>query len=117
YDSAGRTLFFTRMPFQGSYAKRYQGGTVQQIWKYSEGSEAVGLTAGFAGTSKDAMWWNRRVYFLSDRDGTMNLWSMDEKGRDLKQHTKHAGWDAQSASLGQGRIVYQLGANLRLFDI
>src|SRR5690242_12484536 len=31
YDSAGRTLFFTRMPFQGSYAKRYQGGTVQQI--------------------------------------------------------------------------------------
>jgi len=117
YDSAGRTLFFTRMPFQGSYAKRYQGGTVQQIWKYSEGSEAVGLTAGFAGTSKDAMWWNRRVYFLSDRDGTMNLWSMDENGRDLKQHTKHAGWDAQSASLGQGRIVYQLGANLRLFDI
>ena len=36
------------------------------------------LTADYAGTSKKAMWWKGRVYFLTDRDGTMNLWSMDE---------------------------------------
>ena len=29
YDSNGRTLFFTRLPFQGSHTKRYQGGTAQ----------------------------------------------------------------------------------------
>ena len=27
------------------------------------------------------MWWNGRVYFVSDRDGTMNLWSMNESGQ------------------------------------
>ena len=26
YDGTGANLFFTRLPFQGSYAKRYQGG-------------------------------------------------------------------------------------------
>ncbi len=116
YDPQG-TLFFTRLPFQGSQAKRYQGGTVQNIWKFAGGQEAVALTSDFAGTSKNAMFWNGRVYFLSDRDGTMNLWSMDANGRNLKQHTRHQGWDAQSAALSEGRIVYQLGADLHLFDI
>jgi len=117
FDKTGANLFFTRYPFQGSYAKRYQGGTAQSIWKYAAGREAIALTADFRGTSKDAMWWNGRIYFLSDRDGTMNLWSMDENGKNLKQHTRHQGWDAKDPSLSQGRIVYQMGADLHLYDI
>lgn len=114
----GRTLFFTRVPFQGSHTKRYRGGTAPGIWKYLTGStEAVPLTGDFDGTSKNPMWWNARVYFLSDRDGTMNVWSMDEDGHDLRQHTKHAGWEADQASLSKGRVVYKLGADLRLLDL
>ncbi len=114
----GRTLFFTRLPFQGSHTKRYRGGTAQSIWKHAEGqAEAVPLTADYAGTSKTPLWWNGRVYFLSDRDGTMNVWSMDEGGRDLRQHTHHQGWDADSISLSEGRIAYKLGADLRLLDL
>jgi tricorn protease len=117
YDSQGHTLFFTRFDFQGSQAKRYQGGTAQNIWKFTPGTEALPLTADYAGTSKNALWWNGRVYFVSDRDGTMNLWSMDQNGRNLKQHTHHEGWDIQSPALSEGRIVYQLGADLRLYEI
>jgi len=117
FDKTGANFFFTRQQFQGSYAKRYQGGTAQNLWKYSAGHEAVLLTADYLGTSKDAMWWNGRVYFLSDRDGTMNLWSMDENGKSLKQHTRHQGWDLKSPSLSQGKIVYQMGADLRVYDI
>ncbi len=116
YDKTGTTLYFTRLPFQGSYSKRYQGGTAQNLWKYSSGKEAIPLTADFNGASKNAMWWNARVYFLSDRDGTMNLWSMNESGKDLRQLTKHQGWDIKGAALSLGRIVYQMGADLRLFD-
>ena len=118
YDKTGGTLFFTRFPFQGSYSKRYQGGTAENLWKYASGAaEAIPLTSDFAGASKNAMWWNGRVYFLSDRDSTVNLWSMDENGKGLKQLTRHQGWDAKDASLSQGRIVYQMGADLRLYDI
>lgn len=118
------TLFFTRLPPQGSNAKRYQGGSVQTLWKFTFPKrprkmppEAVPLTADYLGTSKSPMWWQGRVYFLSDRDGTMNLWSMTENGRRLTQHTFHKGWDMQSPTLHAGRIVYQLGADLRLYDI
>lgn len=113
----GKTLFFTRFAFQGSHTKRYKGGTAQSLWRFTEGDpEAAPLTADYTGTSKAPMGWNGRVYFVSDRDGTLNLWSMDEKGSDLRQHTAHRGWDVTSPSLSDGRIVYQLGADLRIFD-
>jgi tricorn protease len=118
FDSSGTTLYFTRLPFQGSSTKRYQGGTIEHLWKYALGApEAVPLTEDFAGTSKAPMFWEGRVYFVSDRDGTMNLWSMDEEGRGLRQLTTHKGWDVKSPALSEGRIVYQLGADLRLYRI
>ncbi len=116
YD-AGGTLYFTRLAFQGSWTRRYQGGTAQNIWRFApSGGEAAPMTADFAGTSKAPMWWNGRIWFASDRDGTMNLWSMDAKGGDLKQHTRHVGFDVIAPSMSDGRIAYQLGADLRLFD-
>ena len=114
----GKTLVFTRLPFQGSYTKRYKGGTAQNIWKYSPGGEeAVPLTASYAGTSKNPMVWQDRIYFVSDRDGTMNLWSMDLGGGDLKQLTAHKGFDISSPSLYDGKIAYQLVADLHVYDI
>jgi len=122
YTPDGKTLFFTRFAFQGSHTKRYKGGTAQSLWRYSHTSEdgdaeAVPLTADFPGTSRSPMLWQGRIYFVSDRDGTMNLWSMDENGKDLRQHTHHQGWDVASPDLSDGRIVYQLGADLRIFDV
>jgi tricorn protease len=118
FDPTGNTLFFARLPFQGSSTKRYQGGSIQHLWKFSANdTEAVPLTEDFAGTSKAPMWWQGRVYFASDRSGSMNLWSMNPDGKELQQLTRHKDWDVKSPALGQGRIVYQFGADLRLYDI
>lgn len=117
-DFDGTDLFFTRCEFQGSHTKRYKGGTAQNLWKFGEGDEeAKPLTAHYLGTSKNPMVWDGRVYFLTDRDGTMNLWSMDENGGSLKQLTRYADLDIQSASLDQGRIAFQRGADLYVYDI
>jgi tricorn protease len=117
YTPDGKTLFFTRNDRQPSWTKRYKGGTAENIWRYDAGSEAVELTGDYAGTSDDPMFWKGRVYFLSDRDGVMNVWSMDENGHGLKQETHHRGFDARSASLSDGRVVYQCGADLWLLDL
>ncbi|HDJ24173.1 MAG TPA: protease, partial [Candidatus Aminicenantes bacterium] len=114
-----KMLIFTRLPFQGSYTKRYKGGTVQNLWKFNMANpkEAEPLTADYPGTSKNPMFWRNRIYFVSDRSGTMNLWSMNLDGSDLKQLTFHEGYDVSSPSLHNGRIVYQLVADLYLYDI
>jgi tricorn protease len=113
----GGTLFFTRLDRQPSLTKRYAGGTAENIWRYDAGREAVALTSDYAGASRNPMWWKGRIYFLTDRDGTMNLWSMDENGKSLRQHTHSDGFDIKSAALSNGRVVYQSGADLHLYEI
>ena len=118
FDPEGKVLFFTRFSKQGSSTKRYQGGWVENLWRFEEGApEAVPLTADFKGTSRNPMWWDGRLYFASDRDGIVNLWSMKPEGSDLKQLTAHREYDVKSPSLHCGRIVYQHGADLRIFDV
>ncbi len=119
-------LSCTRERGQGSFTKRYRGGTAQNLWRFSAGdAEAVPLTEDFPGTSREPMWWQRpagaavggRVAFTSDRDGTMNLWSMTPDGKELRQHTRHVGWDVKSPDSFGDLVVYQLGADLHLHDL
>jgi tricorn protease len=117
FEPQGRRLYFTRLPKQGSSTKRYQGGTTENLWTFANGdSEARPLTADYKGTSRNPMWWGGRLYFASDRDGIMNLWSMKPDGSDLQQHTRHREHDVKTPALEGGRIVYQHGADLRLFE-
>jgi len=117
FSADGKVLFFTRLDRQSSHTKRYKGGTAENIWRWTAGSEAEELTGDYDGTSNTPMVWDKRIYFLSDRDGVMNVYSMDERGRDLKQHTHHRGFDVQAAAISEGRIAYQCGADLWLLDL
>lgn len=122
YTADGKTLIFTRLPFQGSYTRRYKGGYIQQLWRFDEGAaEAVPLTTDYEGISKDAMVIGERVFFATDRDkdaAVMNIWSATLDGKDLKQITKHTDYDISfpSADTASGKIVYQSGADLWLCD-
>src|SRR6202453_2084902 len=117
YSSDGHTLFFTRWFSQGSQTKRYKGGTAENIWSFDGTHEALPLTADFTGTSTNPMFFSGRVYFLSDRDGVMNVYSIDPQGHGLKQESHQHAFDVQSASLFDGRIVYASGSDLWLLDL
>ena len=117
YSSDGHTLFFTRWDKQPSFTKRYRGGAAESIWRFDGRAEATALTADWAGTSHNPMFWNGRVYFLSDRDGVMNVYSMDEQGHDVKQESHQRLFDIESSSLSEGRMVYACGGDLWLLDL
>lgn len=118
FDGTGKTVFFVRPADHRNVTKRYKGGTARQIWKFMEGSaEAVKITDGYAGESHHPMWWNSRIYFITDRDGIMNIWSTDEDGNDLTKHTQHTDFDVRYAGISEGNIVYQHGADLWHYDI
>lgn len=118
FDASGNTVYFVRPAYHGNVTKRYKGGTARQVWKYTSGSdEALKISNGYDGESHHPMWHNGRVYFITDRDGIMNIWSSDENGHDLKQHTEHEGFDVRTAAISNGNIVYQLGADIWHFNI
>lgn len=121
YSADGKTLFFTRFGRQWSETKRYKGGWAQTLMRFDgriEGQgEAVPLTADYAGASHNPMVSGTRVYFLSDRDGVQNVWSMDSAGHDLHQESKQKIFDVTSASVSGSTIVYACGADLWSLDL
>ena len=128
YSATGE-LYFSRPGFHRNNTKRYQGGTARNIWKVgpgleapnnsgsSERTEAVNLTADFPGENHSPMAARGRVYYVTDPDGTMNVWSLDASGADPRQHTYHSGWDVKSPSTDGSTVVYQLGADLWKLDL
>ena len=118
FDDTGNTVFFVRPAYHGNVTKRYKGGTARQLYKFTQGTaEAIKLTNDHDGGSHHPMWFDGRVYFITDRDGMMNIWSIDEDGADLKQHTTHKDFDVRYANISDGNIVYQMGADLWHYNI
>lgn len=118
YDETGKSLYFVRPGYHNNVTKRYKGGTARMIWKFSEGDdEATKISDGYTGESHHPMWWNGRIYFITDRDGIMNIWSTTELGKDYQQHTNHSIFDIRYSTQNNGKIIYQIGADIRIYDI
>lgn len=118
----GRTLYFTRNGLRGDNARQYRGGAIARLWTLdlSGDAEARPLLAEGHNDRRPLPYragGQARIAFLSDRDGTVNLWSVDARGGDLRQHTTHQGWDIRHASADGSRVVYALGADLYLVDL
>lgn len=109
--------FFVTPANHGDTAKRYVGGWARQIWRFDGSNEAVKLTTDHPGEHFNPMLYGGRVYFITDRDGIKNIWSMTEDGGDVTQHTRHREFDVRHANADSGRIVYQHAADIWLLDI
>ncbi|MCH7343258.1 S41 family peptidase [Pelomonas sp. CA6] len=123
----GKTLYFTRNGLRGDNARQYRGGAIARLWVLDLSSQAEARPLLAEGHNdrrpmpyRDAAG-AQRIAFLSDRDGSFNVWSVDAQGRDLRQHTQHKGWDVRHASLdaraGGSQLVYALGADLYRLDL
>jgi len=118
----GRTLYFTRfgLATTSDNVRAYRGGMLSRLWRFDlSGSREAELLPppDEPANERQPMFWGERLYFISDRDGRDNLWSMRLDGGDRRQVTHHKDFSVRSASLDRGRIVYQLGADLHLLDV
>ena len=63
------------------------------------------------------MWIGNTIYFNSDRDGHFNLYAYDIASGKTTAVTTHRPWDVRWPSADrEGRIVYELDGELRVFD-
>src|SRR5260370_31862655 len=58
------------------------------------------------------MWHGNTIYFISDREGVMNLFSYDLGSKQTKQLTDYKEFDIKWPSLGPDAIVYENGGLL-----
>ncbi|MDM7913667.1 MAG: PDZ domain-containing protein, partial [Candidatus Eisenbacteria bacterium] len=108
---------FVRNSTEFATWKRYRGGTAPDIWVGDPSKADFRKVTDFEGTDSYPMWNGGLLYFLSDRGGTMNLWSMKPDGAGARRLTDFQEWDARQASIGpDGRIVFTLAADAWIYD-
>lgn len=121
FDGDGDNAWFTRfgLAVSGDHARGYRGGAMAQLWRWDPAgeAEATRLAADWNANLGQPMAWQGRLYVASDADGIANLWTLDSDGGDRRQLTAHRDFEVRGARQHGGRIVYQLGADLRLLDV
>ncbi|MFU8832763.1 MAG: S41 family peptidase, partial [Wenzhouxiangella sp.] len=117
FNEDGTKLFYSPLFRDFRTWKRYQGGWAQSLWLFDLDANDARQITSHPRTDRDPMWIDGMGYFVSDRDGTLNLYRVDPETLEVTQLTFHTDWDVRWASAGNdGRIVYESNGQLRIFD-
>src|SRR5215210_7550885 len=97
--------------------KRYQGGWAQDLWIFDLASHEAKNITNTPRTERDPMWIGSKIYFNSDRTGTLNLYSYDPASGSTAQLTQSAQWDVRWPAADEaGQIVYEMDGELNVLD-
>ena len=113
----GKYIAYTPITGWDEEWRNYRGGQAMPIWIVNMKSKDLMRTNQADGERHmDPVWLNGIVYYLSERDYTMNIWSFDPKNQIDKQITFHKKFDVKSLDASQNRIVYEQGGYLHLLN-
>jgi tricorn protease len=123
YSPDGKRLAYQEiiLPFvpdwyEASMWRHYRGGRTQPIRILNTADNSVEKLPWNNSNDSDPMWVGGSVYFLSDRNRTVNLFSWKPGAKDVKQLTNHDDFDIMNASAGAGAIVYEQAGYIHLLD-
>jgi len=122
-EEAGTVLLTGTDGRDPAYWKRYRGGTAGRLWvrpggpgEPEEPGEFTRVLAGLGGQLASPMLVAGRLVFLSDHEGTGNVYSCQPDGSGLRRHTDHDGFYARNASTDGRRVVYHCAGDIWLLD-
>ncbi|HWO00064.1 MAG TPA: PDZ domain-containing protein [Blastocatellia bacterium] len=103
-------------PFYQAW-KRYRGGLASPIWIANLSNSHIEKVPRDASNDFNPMWVEDKVYFLSDRNGTVTLFAYETSTKKVTQLVRNDGLDMKSASAGPGAIVYEQFGGICMFDL
>jgi tricorn protease len=113
----GNTLAYVPvMQWQDAW-KHYRGGQTTPVWLVN--MKTLDLVRVPRENSNDSspVWEGNTVYFLSDRNGPVSLFSYDRETKEVRQVLDNHGYDLKTVSAGPGALVYEQFGSLHLYDL
>jgi tricorn protease len=119
FSPDGEYIAYTPLSDRTGQWKHYRGGTHSRIWIYRRSDHSVVQVPQPKDRCNDLdpQWIGDTIYFRSDRAGEYNLFAYDVKSKTVRQLTKHADFPVLDIGSGGGRLIYEQGGYLHLFNI
>ncbi len=116
YSPDGSRVAFTPISNEFRGWKRYHGGQSPDVWIYdlkSNTSEQV-----TTGREQDMLpvWLGDTIFYVSDRDWTMNVFAYDTRTKKTRKVTNHTDYDATWPSGSGDELVYEAGGYVYRLD-
>jgi tricorn protease len=117
YSADGNTLAYVPVAQWQSAWKHYRGGQTTPVWLVN--IKTLDLVKVPRENSNDSspVWQGNTVYFLSDRNGPVSLFSYDINTKQVQQVVDNHGYDLKTVSAGPGALVYEQFGSLHLYDL
>ena len=96
--------------------KRYRGGTAGKIWVRAGQEPFTRVLADLPGQLASPLVMGDRLFFVSDHEGTGNIYSCALDGTGVRRHTDHDGRYARNPTTDGRRIVYHVAGDLWILD-
>ncbi|MBN9542819.1 MAG: PDZ domain-containing protein [Alphaproteobacteria bacterium] len=117
FSTNGRQKALQKIQYREfGYWKSYKGGATGDIWFDNGKGKFNELFKNEANTSRPTII-EGRIFFLSDKDGVGNIYSMDFEGRDIRQHTLHKDYYVRHFRGDNDSLVYSIAGDLYIHDI
>ena len=117
YSPDKKKLAYNRVFREFRTWKYYRGGMADDIWIYDFDSKKIEDVTNNPAQDIEPMWIGDKIYFLSDRDRTMNLFCYDLTTRQTRKVTNYTDYDIKFPSLGNNAIVFEHAGYLYVMDI
>ncbi|WP_340115140.1 S41 family peptidase [Maribellus mangrovi] len=113
----GKQIAYVPITFWDPEWRNYRGGQAMPIWIVDLKTKELKRTPQPTNERHlDPVWYDNRVYYLSERDYTSNIWMFDPKTGDEKQITHEAQFDIKSLDACKDAIVYECGGYLHFLN-
>ncbi len=117
FSPDGKKLSYNRVFREFRTWKYYKGGMADDVWIYDFNSKTVQNITENEYQDIFPMWHGNKIYYLSDRDRTMNLFVYDIESGNTEKLTDYTEFDIKFPSLGDEAIIYENGGFLYTYDL
>jgi tricorn protease len=116
-SSDGSVLAYVPVEQWQTAWKHYRGGQTTPIWLVNLKTLDLERIPRDNSNDSQPVWAGGKVYFLSDRNGPVSLFSYDPASKEVRAVIANHGFDLKTLSAGPGALVYEQFGSLHLYDL
>lgn len=116
FSPDGKKLAYNRVMREFRTWKYYRGGMADDIWIYDPQAQAVTNVTDNPAQDIIPMWIGDEIFFISDRDRTMNIFVYDTKSGKTEKVTNFTEYDVKFPSAHGATIVFENGGYIYKMD-